>query len=246
MVISICQRLPIMSTTILLFIVMLYVSAPVLADGNVVDKVYHPYVDALESEIEVRSLFQDSDDGSDDFKQLHQFSFGRSFGQSLFGEIKIVSEKSNAGNFDLEAFEFELKWQLTEQGEYSADWGMLFEYEQEFSEDVHEFTTGILVEKELGRWSGTANILLIQEWGNDIDDEFETAIALQARYRYARAFEPALEIYAGQDAAGAGPVIMGRANVGVRKSLHWEAGLIFGLNNDSPDSTFRILLEYEF
>lgn len=217
-----------------------------LADGSAVDKVYHPYVDALESEIEFRSLFQESSSGGKDFKQLHQVSFGRSFGQALFGEVYLVGERSRSGQFELEAFEFEVKWQLTEQGEYSADWGLLFEYEQEFNDDVQEFTTGILVEKEFGRFSGTANLLLIQEWGSAIKDEFETAVAMQARYRYSRAFEPGVELYAGQDSAGIGPVMMGSVSLGVRKTLRWEAGVIFGLGSDSPDNSFRFLLEYEF
>lgn len=219
---------------------------PAFADGSAVDKVYHPYVDALESEIELRSVFQNDATKNSNYKELHQMSFGRSFGQALFGEFYLVGEKSPTGNFDLEAFEFELKWQLTEQGEYSADWGLLFEYEQEFSEDIQEFTTGILVEKEFGRFSGTANLLLIQEWGSAIKDEFETAVAMQARYRYSRAFEPGLELYAGQDSAGIGPVMMGSASLGVRKSLRWEAGVVFGLGSDSPDNSFRFLLEYEF
>jgi len=175
----------------------LSISAQAFADGSAVDKVYHSYVDALESEIEMRSLFQDSDAANSNFKQLHQLSFGKSLGQSLFGEFYLVGEESATGNFDLEAFQFELKWQLTEQGEYGADWGLLFEYEQEFSEDIHEFTTGLLIEKEFGRWSNTANLPLIQEWGSDSKDEFETTVALQARHRYSRAIEPALEFYAG-------------------------------------------------
>lgn len=234
------------SKTALTGVIMFLMAAQVKADGSAVDKVYHPYVDALENEIELRSLFQDSDSGSNNFKQLHQVSIGRSFGQALFGEVYLVGQRSQAGSFDLEAFEFELKWQLTEQGEYDADWGLLFEYEQELNEDIYEFTTAILVEKEFGRWSGSGNLLLIQEWGNDIKDEFETAVALQARYRYSRAFEPALELYAGQDSTGIGPVAMGSAKIGIRKSLRWEAGVIFGLGNDSPDEAFRFLLEFEF
>jgi hypothetical protein len=217
-----------------------------LADGSAVDKVYHPYVDALESEIEFRSIFQESSSSENDFKQLHQVSFGRAFGQALFGEVYLVGERLRSGQFELSAFEFELKWQISEQGEYSADWGLLFEYEQEFNGDVQEFTTGILVEKEFGRFSGAANLLLIQEWGSAIKDEFETAVAMQARYRYSRAFEPGVELYAGQDSAGIGPVAIGSVSLGVRRALRWEAGVIFGLGSDNPDNSYRFLLEYEF
>lgn len=216
------------------------------ADGNVINKIYHPYVDALEKEIEYRSIFQDRQPDKTNPKQIHQLSIGTAIGQRWFGEVKIIGDKSRAGNFDIEAYEFELKWQLTEQGEYSADWGLLFEYEQEFAEDVQELKTGLLVEKEFGRFSGAANMLLIREWGRDIDNEFETALSLQARYRYSRAFEPALELYAGQDTTAIGPVLLGNINVGIRKSFNWEAGIIFGIDDNSPDQTFRVLFEYEF
>ncbi|PCJ23956.1 MAG: hypothetical protein COA96_10740 [SAR86 cluster bacterium] len=231
---------------LLVFYMALVIPLPVYADGSVVNKVYHPYVDALEKEIEYRSTFQDQQPNRNNPKQIHQLSFGSAIGQSWFGEFKLIADKSRQGEFDLEAFEFELKWQLSEQGEYSADWGVLFEYEQEFAEDVHEFKTGILVEKEFGRFSGAANVFFIQEWGSDIDDEFETALSLQARYRYSRFFEPAIEYYVGQDASGIGPVILGSLNFGVRKRLNWEAGVIFGASKQSPNSTFRFLLEYEF
>jgi hypothetical protein len=218
----------------------------VLADGAVIDKTYHPYVDALEYELEFRSLFQDESSALINPKQLHQLSIGRSFGENWFGEIYLVGREPQQGGFDIETMELELKLQLTEQGEFAADWGLLFEYENVFGSDAQEFTVGILTEKEFGRFSATSNLLLIQEWGNDIADEFETALSLQARYRYARAFEPALELYAGQGALGIGPVILGNMNVGVRKSISWEAGLILGIDSQTPDQTFRFLLEYEF
>lgn len=224
----------------------LFSGRKVFADGVVVDKVYHPYVDALENEIEFRSIFQDKQDGLDNPKELHRLALGRSIGESFFAELYLVGAKSRAGNFDLEAYEFELKWQLTEQGEYSADWGVLFEFENEINDDIKEMAVGIFAEKEFGRFSGTANLFLIQEWGDDIRNEFETAASLQFRYRYSRAFEPALEVYAGQDATGIGPVILGKLNLGIRKSLNWEAGVIFGADSGSPDQTFRLLLEFEF
>ena len=218
----------------------------VYADGVVIDKVYHPYVDALENEIEYRSVFLDGGADYSSIDQKHQLSFGRSLGESFFGEVYLVGARTPTKGFDLEAWELEFKWQLTEQGEYSADWGLMFEYEEELDVDINEFTVGLLAEKELGRWSATANLYLIQEWGNAIQDEFETAVALQARYRYSRVFEPAIELYAGQNTIGLGPAFVGNMSLGVRKSLNWEAGLIFGLDDTTPDSTFRVLLEYEF
>jgi len=234
----------------IVFVVILCASAvfplKAYADGTAVNKVYHPYVDALEREIEFRSIFQDPQPNQANPEQLHKLSIGTAIGQSWFGEVKLIGLKPRTGNFDIEAFELELKWQLTEQGEYSADWGLLFEYEQEFAEDIQEFKTAILAEKEFGRFSGTANLYLIREWGRDIDNEFETALSLQGRYRYSRALQPALEFFAGQDTTAIGPVLLGNINVGTRKNFNWEAGVVFGVDSESPDQIFRLLFEYEF
>ena len=235
------SRLPMVT-----FPVLLLTSKLGFADGNTIDKIYHPYVDALEQEIEFRSVFQDKTGGLDNPRRLDQLSFGRSFGERWFAEVYLIGEKPRSGGYKLEAVELELKRQLTEQGEFWADWGMLFELEKEIQDDVQEVSVGLFIEKEFGRFSGTANLFLIQEWGSDINDELETAISLQARYRYSRFFEPALEYYQGQDNAGLGPVILGTANFGAGQSLHWEAGVIFGTDSKSADNTFRFLLEYEF
>lgn len=234
-----CSRL-------LLLLVIVPLADAVYADGNVVNKVYHPYVDALEKELEYRSIFQDHKPINGDSKQLHLLSLGRSIGDNWFAELNLAGAKNRHDRFDLNAYELELKWQLTEQGEYSADWGMLFEYERKPGQDYQEMVVGVLAEKELGRWSGTANLLFINERGDDTGDEFETAFAMQARYRKSRSFEPAMEFYVGQNSMAIGPAILGSALVGVRKSINWEAGLMFGVTNVSPDATLRLLLEFEF
>jgi hypothetical protein len=44
---------------------------------------------------------------------------------------------------------------VTEQGQYWADWGMLFELEKQHNRDNWELITGALFEKEFGRTSLT-------------------------------------------------------------------------------------------
>ncbi|MCF7982154.1 MAG: hypothetical protein K9K86_09215 [Pseudomonadales bacterium] len=221
-------------------------ASPVVADGAVIDKIYHPYVDALEQEVEYRMLFQDDQPGLSDDLQLHRLSYGHSIGARWFGEIYLVGVKSDDESFEVTAYELEAKWQLTEQGEFWADWGLLFEIEEETDLDIWEFSTGLLVEKEWGQWSSTANFIVTQEWGKDIEDELETALGVQLRYRYSRQLEPAVEIYKGEDTFALGPVLMGDINTGIRRNLHWETGFIFALDDKSPNQTVRLLLEYEF
>jgi hypothetical protein len=161
-------------------------------------------------------------------------------------ELYLVGTNSDEGSFEVAGYELEAQRQLTEQGEYWADWGVVFELEKEDDLDAWEFSTGLLAEKEWGRWSGTANLFLLHEWGEDIADETETRLGLQARYRYSPAFEPAVELYSGQDTRGIGPAVMGQVRLGGRRQLRWEAGAIFGVDSQSPDTTLRFLLEFEF
>jgi hypothetical protein len=222
------------------------VAWPLWADGVVIDKIYHPYVQRLERELEWRAIWQNDQPGRPDDQRLYRLAYGQAVGERWFAEVYVVGENSDEGNFGIEAYELELQRQLTEQGEYWADWGLLFELERERDLDIWEFSTGLLAEKEWGRWSGTANLFLLHEWGEDIADETETRLGLQARYRYSPAFEPAVELYSGQDTRGIGPAVMGQVRLGSRRQLRWEAGAIFGVDSQSPDTTLRFLLEFEF
>lgn len=216
------------------------------ADGVVIDKIYHPYVQPLEREFEWRATWQNEQPGRPDSLQVYRFAYGQSFAEKWFAELYLVGANSAEGSFRLEAYELELQKQLTEQGEYWADWGLLFELEKERGLDAWEFSTGLLAEKEWGRWSGTANLFVMHEWGEDVVDETETRLGLQARYRLSRAFEPALELYSGEDTRGIGPAVMGQVPLDGRRQLYWEAGVILGIDSKSPDTTLRFLLEFEF
>lgn len=219
---------------------------PALADGLVIDKIYHPYVQPLEREIEARAIWQNRQPGRPDNLQTYKLAYGMSLGEKWFAELYLIGRNSDAGSFELEAYEIEALRQITEQGEFWADWGVVFELEKERGVDAWEFSTGLLAEKEWGRWSGTANLFLLHEWGSDIADETESRLGLQARYRHSPAFEPAIEVYSGQDTRGIGPAALGQIRLGGRRQIRWEAGAIFGLDSKSPDTTLRLLLEFEF
>ncbi len=232
-------------TSCLLFIYLLSLLSvgPALADGSVVSKIYHPYVQPLEKEIELRTLYEKDDDLSD--HQKYKLAYGQSLSDTWFAEIYLIGSKDGGDTFEFEAYEAELKWQMTEQGEYSADWGVLFELEKEEGGEW-EVSSALLVEREWGRLVGTANLAAIYEWGGKTDDELESKLALQIRYRHSPRFEPAIEYFSGENYQGIGPLLMGREILGPAKRLRWELGAIFAINSDSPDLTIKTSLEYEF
>ncbi len=221
-----------------------------ISDGSFIDKVYHPYVQPNEREFEWRGIIekqsgQSKEARQKDNAQKYRFGYGQSINERWFAEIYLIGEKHREQEFKLEVVEIEALWQITEQGEYDQDWGMLFEVEHE-RDDVSEISSALIIEQQWNNWVGTANLYLIYEWGSKIDNEFETAMALQGRYRYSKTLEPAIEFYSSDVSEGIGPVLLGNIKLSGRKKIYWETGVIFGLDNETADQTYKISIEFEF
>ena len=237
----------------ILTVKLLALSGPILsfadfatADGIGIDKVYHPYVQLLEQEIEFRTLYLDDHGKSAHGYQRHKLGFGSAITDSLFGEIYLTVEDLHGESLEPESYELELKWQLTEQGEFSNDWGLLFELEKEHDNPIWEASTTLIALHEWARWIATGNLSLIYEWGDAIDDEWETAFAGQLRYRWRQGMEPGIELYQSQETQGIGPVLTGLIRTGQGKKLNWELGVIFGTGKETADTNLKFNLEYEF
>ena len=110
-----------------ILIVLLTFSKVVLADGVVVDKVYHPYVLPNEKEFEWRFMSRKTESSS---LLGQRIAYGQSINETVMVEGYLVGEKTTTEGFNLQAYEVEVRWMLTEQGELWADWGMLFEVEK--------------------------------------------------------------------------------------------------------------------
>jgi hypothetical protein len=220
-----------------------FYSSFTFADGVVVDKVYHPYVLPNEKEVEWRLLSHQTNNTND---LAQRFAYGQSVLDDMMVEFYIVGERDVDGNFGVSAYEIETRWMLTDQGEYWADWGMLFEFEKEHNKDSWEVTSGLLFEKEIGRTSLSINAFLIYEWGSDIQNEIEMEFRAKYRYRWLPQFQPAIELYSGEDYVGIGPAFMGIQRFDGQKQLKWELGFITGLNGKSKDHILRASIEYEF
>jgi hypothetical protein len=208
-----------------------------------VDKVYHPYVMPFEREFEWRFSSRKNDDGNE---LLQRIAYGQAISEYVTVEGYIVGERDSDDNFGLHSYEIETRWMLTDQGQYWADWGALFELEKRHQKDSWEFTTGVLAEKEFGRNSLTINLLASQSWGSDTISKLQGEFRLKYRYRWIPEIQPAIEIYSSRDFLGIGPAFMGIKRFEGQRQLKWELGFIAGLNGKSTDHTLRFALEMEF
>jgi len=237
-----------MRVKILVAILMSYLSLNSIlsfADGVVVDKVYSPYVLPQETEVEWRVMSRNSEDSGNQLGQ--RLGYGHSLTEYITLEAYLVGERElHSDNFGLAGYELEMRWMLTDQGQYWADWGVLFEIEKEHTKDNWEVSTGVLVEKEFGKTSLTVNLFAIYEWGHTIDNEWEAEARVKYRYRYLPQVQPALELYIGENYVGLGPAIQGIQRFDGQKQLKWEAAFITELSNNDKDHILRVALEYEF
>ncbi|WP_317933121.1 hypothetical protein [Halioxenophilus sp. WMMB6] len=211
------------------------------ADGLTVDKIYDPYVQPLEHELEYRVIHDDTNN-----LQLHKFGYGQSMSDRWFTEAYLLVQDGEHRRSETEGFELESKWQLTEQGEYNNDWGVMVELEREFSANIWEAATTLIVAHEWSNWWAVANGSVIYEWGSGSQEELETEFNGQIKYRYRRAFEPGWELFLAQDTRATGPVVMGNVRMGGRKGFFWQVGAYAGLDNVTPDTTVKVNLEFEF
>lgn len=219
------------------------VCLPAMASAGT-NGVYHPFVNQAEREIEYGLVRRDVG-GSD--TNLQRASFGYSWTDNIATEFYVLSEFPTHDGDRARAVEVELIWQLTEQGEYASDWGLIFEAEIGTDTDRHGLAAGVLWEKELGRrFVAAANALVEVEFGADVENEIETEFRGQLRYLKHPAFEPAIELYMDDIDHAIGPVLLGAARVADGRKIKWEAGWLFGLDRDTPDRAIRASIEFEF
>lgn len=228
---------------LVLAIVSVLASVKAYADNFIVDKVYHPYVLPFEREAEWRLTSRQNDNGN---ILQQRFSYGHALSERVILKGYIVGARDEYDNFGTSSYEVEVRWMMTEQGQYWADSGLLFELEKQHNTNDWEFKTGLLNEKEFGRFSLTTNAVIVYEWGETVEDELEAQFKLKYRYRWIPEIQPAIEFYAAENYMGVGPGFMGIKRWDGQHQLKWELAFITGLNGDNKDHTLRMAMEYEF
>jgi hypothetical protein len=157
-------------------------------------------------------------------------------------------------------------FELTEPGEYFADWGFYIEYGQSLTRGryaaANEVTFGPVVAKDIGRTTHTLNVFFTRLLGPDQTTEgLDMTYAWQSRWNLWGPLSPAVEIYGDAGTLGrsprfsqqqllAGPVGVGALNLndlglGPAGQLKYEIGWLFGATPATAAGTLRWRLEVE-
>lgn len=218
-------------------------------------KVYDPYVEKGELEIEWRAGHDYDDDPSVDGKEKQKFAVGYGFTDRWFSEIyaELEKEAGNDRDYKMTAIEWENKFLLTEPGQYFVDVGALVEVVQALENNkANKVEAKLLLAKDVQKTAHLLNLKLEEQFGEHADGGIETGASWSSRYRLYPKFEPGFEYHAGfernntdQDFESqthqVGPVFYGELG-----HFKYDVGYLFGVSNSAPDGTLKAILEYEF
>jgi FTR1 family protein len=227
-------------------------------NAHATHKIYSPHVEEGEAEIELRGHTTFDSDDAKDGQEKYKFEVGYGFTEYWFSAIGGEIEKDANGDYEYEATLWENIFQLTEQGEYWVDVGLYLEYEVASEDTGTDKVEGkLLLEKNVGKYVNTANLILVREVGSGSSTVTEFEYAWRTKYLYSERLEPAIEIYGSMGELGsvlpsdqqdhrAGPVIMGLLAETSGGKWVYELGYLFGLSDAAPDGTLKFVVEYEF
>lgn len=218
--------------------------------------VYSPVVEEGEIAIELRGHHEF--DSRDDVDGGQQYKLDLEYTPTSWWRTEVLGEWEKEPGESLEATEvaWENVLQLTPQGKYWMDFGVLAEYAHSLEDDGEDaLELGLLGEKQFDSTVLTANLIFERELVGGAETEME--YAARYRWRLSRAFEPGIEVYGDLGDWGdngsfsaheheAGPALMGKLATGTHAAFKYETAILFGLTHESPDTTFRFLLEFEF
>lgn len=227
---------------------------PVLAHADPDDYVAVPAVEYGEREIELR--FGAASGNAEPRQKAASLAFEYGVTPWWATEIYGRFERSEKTRFD--AIEWENRFQLTEPGEYFADFGLLVEVEwpRERAEG-YELRIGPLMQKDFGRVQVNFNPLLARHYRSSGPQATELGYQWQAKYRWRPEFEFGAQGFgnvgpwddwakSGEQEHTAGPAVFGKVSLGGRQAIRYDAAMLFALSDAAPRRSVRAQIEYEF
>ncbi|MFV1982000.1 MAG: FTR1 family protein [Thiohalomonadales bacterium] len=221
------------------------------------DKIYSPYVEYGEFELEYRGHITNDSQAAKDKKEKHKAEVVYGFTEFWAAGIIGVWEKGSGTSREYKATAWENIFQITDQGEYWVDIGVYLEYvlAQE-SSDADKVEAKLLLEHPGTQFTNTANIVFEREVGSNSSNETGLEIFWRTKYRWKKTLEPAIEIYSKFGEIGnsgsfddqkhtLGPIMMGELLFGKESKFKYEFGYLFGISDAAPDGTWKWLVEWE-
>jgi hypothetical protein len=224
------------------------------ANADPAAKVYLPAVVQGETEVELRGGYQRWRDHDDDRERQFVVDVGYAFTSWWKSELAVGVTRLPGTSARLDEIEWENIFALTEPGRYWADLGLFAELARDHAEKRNVAAIGPMFQKEFGPAQGNLNLLFERQLGAHAEPGAEITYAWQVKWRGNPRFEPGIQGFGTLGRTNEfdhdtehkiGPAFFSQAMLGARNKIKFDAAVLFGLNRNSPDTTFRFNLEYE-
>jgi hypothetical protein len=225
-----------------------------------VEKLYSPYVEEGEWELEYFGSRTNDSDAAKNNGQAHQVSVGYGVNSWWHTEFYSKFEKEPQDKTTFDAWEWENIFQLTERGENWIDVGAALAYEYTPQSNRADTIEGrLLLAKDFSNTSHVLNIILEKDVASGPKAGLEGGLLWSSRYNYSQYFEPGFEIssefgelkhtgnfdaqqhYIGPAAYGKIPLHM----AGQFDALKYRVGYLFGVSKAASSGDAIAQLEYE-
>ena len=234
----------------------LTLTAGTAAIAGPADYVYTPAVEYGEKEIDFK--FGTGRQGDAARESAASIGFGYGATEWWFTEFYVKYKMNSFEPTKYDALEWENKFQLTQQGQYPVDLGLLVEVERPTDRtEGWEVKWGPLLQTEYGKWQLNANVLFQRNYRAAIPSGTVLQYQWQAKYRWEKELEFGVQGFGevgqwddwlpgDQRDHKLGPAIFGKLPLGDRQAIRYNVAWLLGASQAAHDHTLRLQLEYEF
>ena len=234
----------------LLFITMLISAAN---SAFALDEIYSPNVEYRELSLEYNGSRTFDRNSEKNNAQDHELAIEAGLTPRWTLSLSGGFSKEPDASLKMSEAEIENRFQFFEAGENWLDSGLLVAYGYSPLKQTSDHTeVKLLLQKDVGKITNTTNIGFTQSIGKYSAGGPDYVFLWNTRYRYNDNFQPGIEIQSdlGQDGTinhfnqqehYVGPAVYGK----LLGSMKYQAAWLFGANNNSAQSSARLLLEYE-
>ena len=220
------------------------------------DYIYTPAVEYGEKEIDFK--YGTGRQGDAARESAASIGFGYGAKEWWFTEFYVKYKAADFQRTKYDALEWENKFQLTEQGQYPVDFGLILEIERPTDRsEGWEVKWGPLFQTDFGKWQFNGNVLFERNYRADTPSDTVLQYQWQVKYRLQESFEYGLQGFGevgkwdnwsptDQRDHKLGPAIFGKLPLGNRQAIKYNAAWLLGASQAAYDHTLRLQVEYEF
>lgn len=219
------------------------------------DEVYSPNAEFGEMSLEISHARSFDKQSAKDGAKVGEITLEAGLTPRFVLAVSGEYSADPGSSMQLNAHQFEGRYQFFESGEQWMDVGALVAYSFSKQTDTPDtLEVKLLLQKDVGKFTHTANIGFTQNVGTfpQLTGEADYTFLWSTRYRYNEYFQPGFEIqsdlgsssqfgYFNQQEHYIGPSVQGK----LFGHLKYQAAYLFGVSDPAAQRAVRLNLEYE-